>query len=384
MSNDIKGDNDMARSLGGGSSGGGGSRSFSGGSRSSRSFSGSGRSYSGGSTRRTSSSSSSFSRPSGHRPSSGYSRPRPNYGGGLLGAGIGYMLGSSSGSGGYSRGYRRSTRSRASYGGGGCASVIGYFVVIIVALAILSSIGKIGFGGSSDSSSDVKLNKTKYTGEVYSARGYYEDHSTGEKWIDGSNESKLISGMKSFYQKTGVFPFLYIIDSVPGGNSTANIQAYEENLYTELFSDRSGDVIEGNLLILFVSDIEDYFMINGLNINDVIDSAATNVIKEKINARWSNGDLAYIFGDGLDAAGRNIMAKSNARVIAIVALIVAGVVGIIVILFKWWKARTAQKNKEQEDLERILSKPLDTFGNQEMVDLQKKYEQQTQQNQTLQ
>ena len=284
------------------------------------------------------------------------------------------MLGSSSG--GYSGGRRRSSRSRASYGGGGCASVIGYFFVIFVVLAILSSIGKLGFGSTSDGTSDVKLNKEKYTGEVYTARGYYEDHCSGEKWIDGTNESKLTSGMKSFYQKTGVFPFLYIIDSVPGGNSETNIRAYEENLYTELFSDRSGNVVEGNLLILFISDIEDYYMINGLNINDVIDSAATNVIKEKINARWSNGDLAYIFGDGLDAAGRSIMAKSNARVIAIVALIVAGVVGIIIILFKWWKARTAQKNKEQEDLERILSKPLDTFGNQEMVDLQKKYEQQ--------
>ena len=283
------------------------------------------------------------------------------------------MLGSSSS--GYSSGYRRPARSRVGYSGGGCASVIGYFVVIVIALAILSSVGKLGFGGSSDSS-DVKLNKDKYTGEVYSARGYYEDHSSGEKWIDSSNENKLISGMKSFYQKTGVFPFLYITDSVPGGNNEANIQAYEDKLYTELFSDRSGDVVEGNLLILFISDKEDYYLVGGLNIGDVIDASATKVITNKINARWSNGDLAYIFGDGLDAAGRSIMAKSNGRVIAIVALIVAGVVGLVFIIFKWWKARVAQKNKEQEDLERILSKPLDSFGNQEMVDLQKKYEQQ--------
>ena len=376
----------MARSLGGGGSSGGGGRSLGGGGRSSRSFSGSGRSYSGGSTRRTSSSSShssysgssSYSRPSGRRPSSGYSRPRPNYGGGLLGAGIGYMLGSSSGSRGYSSGYRRPAR--RSYGGGGCASVIGYFVVIVIALSILSYFGRFGLnsisGNSSDDSANAKLNKTKYTGEVYTAKGYYEDHSSGEKWIDSSNERTLISGMKSFYQRTGVFPFLYIVDSVPGGGSEANIGAYEDNLYAELFSDRSGDVIEGNLLILFVSDMEDYFLVGGLNTGEVIDASATKVITDKINARWSNGDLAYIFGDGLDAASVSIMAKSNARVIAIAVLIVAGAVGIVFISFKWWKARVAQKNKEQEDLEKILSKPLDTFGNQEITDLQKKYQDQ--------
>ena len=370
----------MARSLGGSGSSGGGGRSLGGGGRSTRSFSGSGRSYSGGgSTRRTTSSysrpSSSHSRPSGYRPSGGYSRPRPSYGGGLLGAGIGYMLGS--GSSGYSSGYRRSRRVRG-YSSGGCASVIGYFVVIIIALALLSYIGRFRLSSNSDSSSDVKLNKTKYTGEVYSARGYYEDHSTGEKWIDGTNENTLISGMKSFYQRTGVFPFLYIVDTVPGGSSDANIRAYEEGLYTELFSDRSGDVIEGNLLILFVSDLEDYFLVGGLNTSEVIDASATKLITGKINARWDNGDLAYIFGDGLDAASRGIMAKSNGRVIAIVALIVVGAVGIVLIIFKWWKARVAQKNKEQEDLENILSKPLETFGNQDIKDLQKKYEEQMQ------
>ena len=253
-------------------------------------------------------------------------------------------------------------------------------MVIVIALSILSYFGRFGLnsisGNSSDDSASAKLNKTKYTGEVYTAKGYYEDHSSGEKWIDSSNERTLISGMKSFYQRTGVFPFLYIVDSVPGGGSEANIGAYEDNLYAELFSDRSGDVIEGNLLILFVSDMEDYFLVGGLNTGEVIDASATKVITDKINARWSNGDLAYIFGDGLDAASVSIMAKSNARVIAIAVLIVAGAVGIVFISFKWWKARVAQKNKEQEDLEKILSKPLDTFGNQEITDLQKKYQDQ--------
>ncbi len=58
----------------------------------------------------------------------------------------------------------------------------------------------------------------------------------------------------------------------------------------------------------------------------------------------------------------------------IIALIVGIVVIVVVsILFKWWKKRTAQKNKEQEDLERTLNTPLETFGDS-MADLQKKYD----------
>ena len=70
------------------------------------------------------------------------------------------------------------------------------------------------------------------------------------------------------------------------------------------------------------------------------------------------------------------MAKSNARVYGVAFIIVAGIIAVILILFKWWKARTAQKNKEQQDLENILNTPLQTFGNQGVNDLAEKYDNQ--------
>ena len=47
---------------------------------------------------------------------------------------------------------------------------------------------------------------------------------------------------------------------------------------------------------------------------------------------------------------------------------------IVAMLIKWWKARKAQKNKEQEDLERMLDKPLETFGTDPVDELKDKYD----------
>lgn len=57
-----------------------------------------------------------------------------------------------------------------------------------------------------------------------------------------------------------------------------------------------------------------------------------------------------------------------------VLIIAAAVVIVVCILFSWWNKRTAQKNKEQEDLERTLKTPLETFGSTPMDDLKAKYD----------
>lgn len=55
-------------------------------------------------------------------------------------------------------------------------------------------------------------------------------------------------------------------------------------------------------------------------------------------------------------------------------IIAVAVILAISLLFAWWKKRVAQKNKEQEDLERTLKTPLETFGSTPMDDLKAKYD----------
>ena len=66
----------------------------------------------------------------------------------------------------------------------------------------------------------------------------------------------------------------------------------------------------------------------------------------------------------------------NTKTIIIIIIVAVALIIVVNVLFKWWKKRTAQKNKEQEDLERTLNTPLQTFGTTPMDDLKAKYDNQ--------
>lgn len=355
----------MARSTGGGSRGGGshggGGRSMGGGSRSgSRSFSGSGRSGIGSSGgHRNIGGGGSFGGNSFGGPNRG---PRPNgpHPGGPGFGGPGY------GGPGYPpppppRPYYGRRYGRSS--GCGCSGLLSMLILFMLVGIVFSAMSMNGFG------SNKKLNRDKFNGAVDSSHGYYIDNSEGnEPFIDGSNDSTLNSGFKEFYSKTGVFPFLYVIEHTPDPSEYNGYATYQDKLYEDLFD------AEGNLLILYIASEDDYYFAAGYDTGEIIDEESLNVICDKVNSYWSSGDLAVAFGKGLRDASKNIMAKSNARVIMIALIIGVVVVIIVKILYKWWQARTAQKNKEQEDLERTLNTPLETFGSTPMDDLKKKYD----------
>lgn len=57
-----------------------------------------------------------------------------------------------------------------------------------------------------------------------------------------------------------------------------------------------------------------------------------------------------------------------------VVLICATVVAVLVIAFRFWKAKKKQKNIEDENTAKILNTPLESFGDVELENLQKKYD----------
>lgn len=354
----------MARSMGGGGghSGGGGGRSMGGAHRSgSRSVGGAhkaGSFSSGSSNRRVGSGGFGGPAPGGPRRSNyhggpGMPPPPPHYGG--------------PGMPPPPPPRRRYYRSYGYYGGAprqsGCSSVFSSLIVFIIMLIIVFiQLGSIGGGDNK------KLNRDKYTGSVDASHGYYIDESLGnEKFIDRNNESKLISGFKTFYNKTGVFPFLYIIENTPDPSEYQGYDTYQDMLYEQLFNS------EGNLLILYIASEDSYYVAAGYNTTEIIDEESLDVIYRKVDNKWSSGDLAVAFGDGLADASNNIMAKSNFRVIMIT--IIVGVVVIIVInmLIRWKKKKKQLELEEAQKLEQILDKPLETFGN-DMSDLTSKYD----------
>ena len=196
------------------------------------------------------------------------------------------------------------------------------------------------------------------------------------------HDSSLLRGMEIFYEETGIQPYLYIYDYE--GNVTTmsddTADAIANGLYEELFTD------EGHMLICYFvnhNENEDDFpyMIKGRDIQNIVDEEAEEIFWGEFWKNYDNMNYTYeeFLGETFSDAGREIMDKPIPwTTVAIVIAAIGGVIIVIIILVKFWKARTAQKNKEQEDLERMLDKPLETFGDEELDekvdDLKEKYD----------
>lgn len=337
----------MARGGGGGGHSG---RSF-GGSHSGRSFSGGGgrsSSFGGG---RSSSFGGGYSSGSSHR-SSYYGGSRSSY-------------------------YGRPTR-RVYYGSRGsspCGCMFGFLIFAMIFIGgLFSALG--GSLGSNITKSNEKREKMDTSNTTYSNTWFVDELG----WL--GRGSKLRDGLESFYKKTGVQPLVYLAEykeDYDFNNGTYMLNKAEE-LYKKLFGSD-----EGHLLFVYYACKDDYpslmdgqvELICGKQTTIVMDENAQDILE---SCYWSyyNGDASISVEEMLaktfTKAGKEIM-KGPIRIRYVVMIIVSVVGAIVVIslLFKWWKARKAQKNKEAEDLEKILSKPLETFGKSDVDDLKDKY-----------
>lgn len=329
----------------GGGGGGGGSRGFSGGGGS-RGFGG--RSGGSGSSRGGS---------SGGSSRGGYGGPRPSSGRGPVFVPVGGSY--------WGRGPRRG-------GGFGCLfpSVVVGIVVVLLIVAMLSGVFNC-FGSTSSSSggsiTPSTVEREKLPAGAVTETGYYTDELG---WI--KNETKLLVGMKNFYQKTGVQPYLYITDAINGASSVtdAEAQAFLNEKYDALFTD------EAHLLLLFMENNNGYHIwyLTGTQAKTVIDREAGDILMDYLDRYYYEDgytDDEY-FSRAFDDAADRIMSVTTSPWIPV--LIVLGVVVVLVLLFVWWKRAKAQKNKEAEDTERILKTPIETFGDKDADDRAKKYE----------
>ena len=354
----------MGRSIGGGGGGHSSSSHSFGGGRSS------GGSHSfGGSSFRSSSHSSSHRSIGGSSFSSGrsYSNYRPSSRGSRRP--YGYYGGPA-----YYGGSRR--RGGSSAGCGGCLTSVALFFIIFILIASFG--GTKGNGKSYNSKQG--LGRTKYTGPVDSSKGYYLDESKpyqGEVYIDKGNERYLISGFSEFYNDTGVYPFIYVVDDYPAKSEYEGFNNYEEKVYDDLFGDCGG-----NLLFVYVGNEQAFYTAAGNATGEIVDAESFEVIESNILSRWSEDDLAKTFGYGLSAAGNRIMAeskaqtvmKSNKHKVSITLIVVAGGIVVVLIGKNWWEKKKKIQKEDDERLEKILKEPLKKFDDGTLEGLSTKYD----------
>jgi len=354
----------------GGARGGGGRGPSSGAGRAGRGMGSSGGGIFGGASRS----------PAPRAPSGG-SRTGGGFGGGMMGGVIGGMMG-----GMLSGGMGRNNRRRGGFGGGmmggggpfmggpiqpaprrrngcgGCSGIIAVVVIIVLVLIVLSFLGNMG---GSSIYAQGQITRSTIRREALPANAandigpMYTDHLG---WIRNSN--RLNNGLRNFHQRTGVRPHLYIVGSEIIGTSNptdAQLEAYALQRHNEMFTDQA------HLLFLFFENEAGVYWMNsaiGAMVGTVMDAEAMDILMDYVDFYYSQDvDEDEMFARAFDRASERIMNVERSPWIPV--LIVAGVVVLAFLLFNWWRKAQEQKNREAEQRERMLSQPLESFGNDE-------------------
>lgn len=321
------------RGGGGGSFGGGGSRSGGGGSFGGGSFRG-GSSFGGFGGFSGGSGHSNFGLGGGYRPS--------NFGMGLGNSGGGY--------------FGRPVMPGSARGCGCSSAVVVLIIIIVIAVLVMSSMpgvlsGDFGSsGGGQDIMASTVVRQPLPKGSV-SETGYFTD-KTGSI----SNETALFAGLKNFYYKTGVQPYIYITDTIGGA---ASLDAFTESLYDELFKD------EAHLLLVLqfeAGNLANYNYVTGTLAATVVDTEAGDILESYLRRYYYDNSLTYeefiskTFNDTAD----RIMSVTTSPWIPV--LIVLGVLVILILLFVWWRHAKKKKEEEAKRTEEMLKTPLEKFG----------------------
>ncbi len=271
----------------------------------------------------------------------------------------------------YFGGYRRGPS-----GGPGCScgviAITAFVIIAVIAVFALFATFSSPSGVNSASGIDITastVSRTKLDSKYTTSTEFYVDELG---WI--RNASTLNSGLKAFYNKTGVHPLLYITDTVNGTKapSSSDMDEYANKLYDELCPD------EGHILLLFhcLDGGTDYSMwyVCGAQAKTVMDSEATDILMDYIDSYfYSDKSDEEMFADAFSDAADRIMTKTTSPVVYVA--ICGAVIILAVLAYVWWKKHKEQKNLEAKQNAEILNADLKTFSDSdpELKDLEDKY-----------
>ncbi len=248
----------------------------------------------------------------------------------------------------------------------GCATFLIVLALLIGVVLIVNMFSHQGTSPGQVIGSTVR--RTPLPSGAVNETGYYTDQAD---WI--SNRTQLESGLKHFYQKTGVQPHLYITDTVDGSHypSRADLEGFANRLYDQLFTD------EAHLLVVFFEYEPNMYMtwyVTGTQAKTVIDSEAGDILLGFLDRYYYESNLSdeQYFSKSFSEAADKIMTVTRSPWIPVVIIIV--LVVLVAIGYNWWIQAKYRKEAESRRTEEILKTPLEKFGSTEIDDLAKKYD----------
>lgn len=243
---------------------------------------------------------------------------------------------------------------------GGCAVSIAGFILLAILAVVISSFSR----APQETITVSTTNRSPLpAGICVESKDWYEDNA---QWITKS--SQMISGLKTFYKKTGVQPYVVIASEINGkGESLTDSEAetYLEDKYNTLFND------EGHLIFLFLeyeSGVYKEYLYLGNKAASVIDHEAQEIIYDYADYYYTSDlDDNAFFATVFEKSAERIMQKTTTkndianRTVLIVGIIVPiSIIGYIIIRNKKYDL------KRLEEKRKILETPIDNLADEEL------------------
>lgn len=180
-------------------------------------------------------------------------------------------------------------------------------------------------------------------------------------WIH--DEKTLLKGLKMFYDKTGVQPYLWITDNINGKAkpNTSDFETALKSKYSELFKD------EGHVIVCFMESSPSVYATYywaGSAAKGVIDDEAGEILLDVIDSKYTSdlSDEEMFSKSFSDAATRMMKVGRTTKQYIVLAVAVIAGLGIIVGFIFLLKAKRKSDAEEAEERERILNTDINEMS----------------------
>ena len=252
---------------------------------------------------------------------------------------------------GYTRSYEEDRSGRF------LKSIVTSIIIVVLLLIMLFAISRISGG---DGSIRNTTERTKLDSGVGFTNNCIVD-KTG--WIE--NKAKVVSALKSFYNETGVQPYIVMLDY----DVELRTDSQKEQWANDYYENNIG--AENGFLYVYFSEASDdevgYMVyVNGKQVSSVMDAEAIDIFWNYLDRYWySDLSMTDVFIKTYTSTANTIMsAPTNGwdflkTLILVVFFIVIAVI-VVIAMIKRHKLKIQKLQEEQ----RILNTPLQTIQNE--------------------
>ena len=229
----------------------------------------------------------------------------------------------------------------------GCATAVIVLIVIalLVVMALVFSGGCAGAAASDREVTDSTYARTKLEGGTYQNEVYDE-----LGWL---NTASVASGIREFFNDTGVQPAIYLENRPDLIGDTAAQEAEAQRIFQEL------DLGDNAFLYVYFDNNGvdgDWTIWTGNAAGTVMDAEAQQIFEDYLTQNWfSDKSEDNVFIDTFNSTGERIMSRTtNANDVAIWIWIALGIIAAGVAIYVIMKTKRKNEAERAAETERIL------------------------------